>query len=263
MVARQVWRGISLILALALLAAVPVFAQEVPNDNLKAQRRRIGELYKSGSYVEALALQRALVARTEADEMAGAGKPGPKTADALGNLAWYALIARDFAEALAASERARALAADQVWIESNRAHALLFLGRLQEARQIYLAHKGARLTEQSGKTWEDMIANDFEELRKRGLAHVAFDEIATELGLDKVQPNARSGRSAGRAAWPAMRRSEGRMPLLFGSVHGGDALSVVGTFSASHAAAHSFRLAESIDRAEIIVGTGNFDPSRT
>ena len=34
-----------------------------------------------------------------------------------------------------------------------------------------------------------MLADDFEELRKRGLTHTAFDEITTELGLNKAPPS--------------------------------------------------------------------------
>ena len=186
-------------LVLACLATVPALAQQLPGDNLKAQRRQITELYKAGNYSQAFAQQRTFVAHVEASETAEAGKPGPKTADALGNLAWYALTARDFAGALAASEQARALEVDQTWIETNRAHALVFLGRLEEARQIYRAHKGARLANETSRTWEDMLADDFEELRKRGLTHTAFDEIATELGLNKAPPSRSRGATKGAA----------------------------------------------------------------
>lgn len=199
MLTRHIWRGISSILMLAFLTVVPALAQQSSGDDLKSQRRKIGEFYKAGSYAQALALQRTMVARIEAAETADAGKPGPKTADALGNLAWYALIARDFAEALAAAERARKLAPDQIWVDTNRAHALVFLGRMQEARRIYLAHKGAALTKDGGKTWEGMLADDFEELRKRGLAHATFDEISAELQLNQAHPNARPSRAVTRA----------------------------------------------------------------
>jgi tetratricopeptide (TPR) repeat protein len=202
---RQAWQGVLLILA--IVSAVPALAQQPPGDSLKTQRREVAELYRAGRYAEALVRQRIVVERIESAEMAGAGRPGTRTADALGNLAWYALTAREFDEALAASERAHALAAGQVWSETNRAHALLFLGRLQEARQIYLAHKGVQLARESGKTWEDMVQDDFEKLRKRGLAHAAFQEIETELGLGKVQRRTtgrRTGseRSATKAAGP-------------------------------------------------------------
>ena len=89
-------------LVLACLATAPALAQQPASDNLKAQRRQITELYKAGNYSEAFAQQRTFVAHVEAAETAEDGKPGPKTADALGNLAWYALTARDFAGALAA-----------------------------------------------------------------------------------------------------------------------------------------------------------------
>jgi hypothetical protein len=60
-------------------------------------------------------------------ETKSAGKPGADTAGALGNVSWHALFAREFKKALAASERARALAPDVVWIDANRAHALMLI----------------------------------------------------------------------------------------------------------------------------------------
>ena len=197
MVVRHTGLGFAVALVLVCLATASALAQQPASDNLKAQRRQITELYKAGNYSEAFALQRTFVARVEVAETAEDGRPGPKTADALGNLAWYALTARDFPGALAASERARALAVGQTWIETNRAHALVFLGRLEEARQIYRAHRGARLASETSRTWEDMLADDFEELRKRGLTHAAFDEIATELGLNKHHPADQGARPKG------------------------------------------------------------------
>jgi hypothetical protein len=66
----------------------------------------------------------------------------PQTANALNHVSWSALFARTPGEALNASERAHTLAPASLVIETNRAHALLFLGRSREAGKIYLAHKG-------------------------------------------------------------------------------------------------------------------------
>ena len=141
----------------------------------------IAKTAKAGRHEEAFVLQRRLAADIEKAEMAATGKPGTETASALGNVSWYALHARKFEDALSATERALALAGDLLWIETNRAHALLFLGRLDEARTLYLAHKGKRVFQEEEKAWEVAIAEDFEALRKAGLDHPAFAEILTAL----------------------------------------------------------------------------------
>ena len=61
---------------------------------------------------------------------------------ALGNLAWSAVLGQSFSEALDSAQRAATLAPDLLWIRGNLAHALLFAGRADEAKQIYLANKG-------------------------------------------------------------------------------------------------------------------------
>jgi hypothetical protein len=66
----------------------------------------------------------------------------------------------------------------------NRAHALLFMSRPDEARVLYLAHKGKRMSQNDGRTWEDATAEDFEVMRKAGLDHAAIGEIAAALGID-------------------------------------------------------------------------------
>src|SRR5208337_4900888 len=63
---------------------------------------------------------------------------------------------------------------------TNRAHALMFLGRDAEARALYLAHKGEPL---NGKTWEQVIADDFGLLRKAGLANPLMAAVEADLHL--------------------------------------------------------------------------------
>src|SRR5262249_53361513 len=83
------------------------------------------------NYHKAQAAAETYAAIVEAQEVESMGKPGSATARALGgDVAWHALFDRDFARALAATERARMLAPDQpdqIVYDSNRAHALLFL----------------------------------------------------------------------------------------------------------------------------------------
>src|SRR5215470_13023860 len=180
---RELYAATSILLAVGI-TCVGTGAQGT--DEISALSNRAEQLYSDGKYAEALDLQRALVVATERMEKASTGAPATKTAEALGSLAWYALHARNFEEALTAADRAVALAPDQIWLATNRAHALLFLGRTDEARVLYLAHKGKHLFPDSDRPWEDVIADDLETLRKSGLDHAAFGEIAAALGINSA-----------------------------------------------------------------------------
>ena len=81
------------------------------------------------------------------------------------------------------SNRAHALFPDDLAIESDRAHALLFLGHREESKALYLAHKGKPVPEQSDALWERLIVGDFAEFRNAGLTHPMMAEIEKELGV--------------------------------------------------------------------------------
>ena len=67
-------------------------------------------------------------------------------------------------------------------IEINRAHALMFLERREEAKTLYLAHKGKPLSKQDNRLWERVVVEDFAEFRKAGLEHPMMADIEKELG---------------------------------------------------------------------------------
>ena len=75
-------------------------------------------------------------------------------------------------------------------IDSNRAHALLLLGRTEEAGKLYLAHRGKRISTASDETWEDAITADFDALRAAGVVHEAFPGIVAQLGIEHPELNA-------------------------------------------------------------------------
>ncbi len=162
-------------------AAPPAQAQANDTDALK---KRIEQLYGEKKYEEGLTLERQQAAETERSETASAGKPGTQTAGALGSLAWHAVLGHKFDEALAAADRAQALAPDQLWIKANRAHALLFGGRADEARAIYLAYKGKPISSNSQDSWDDLVADDFEVMRKAGLTHPMFAQMEKAFGVN-------------------------------------------------------------------------------
>jgi Novel STAND NTPase 1 len=125
-----------------------------------------------------------LVATIEADEMKAEGKPGNATASALGEVSRFRLYAGDPNRALAAAERALLIAPGVPWIEINRAHALMFLDRREEALPLYLAHKDKPIAANDDKSWQKVIAEDFAEFRKAGLYSPLMAEIEKMLRVN-------------------------------------------------------------------------------
>jgi tetratricopeptide (TPR) repeat protein len=145
----------------------------------------IAEAVDAGRYAEALKLQETLTAKLEAEETRSKGAPGKETAYALNGVAWRALFARSFAKALTFASRAHSLVPDNLTIETNRAHALMFLGRSKEAEAVYLANKGKPAHGPGSEPWELVIASDFADLRKAGLSHSMMTEIEKRLGFSR------------------------------------------------------------------------------
>lgn len=146
---------------------------------------RITEAASAGRYAEALRLQEIVAGRNEAAETKEKGGPGKATATALRDVAWRALFARDFAKALSASERAHTLLPDDLSIETNWAHALMFTRRNPQARALYLRYKGKPISAGDHKRWERVIADDFAELRKAGVTHPMMAQIEKELRVSR------------------------------------------------------------------------------
>src|SRR5262249_36097956 len=147
------------------------------------ERLAIKEAARAGRYADALQLQEALAAKVEEVETKREGKPGKETAEALNEVARHALFAGEFTKALTASDRAHALLPEDLGITTNRAHALLFSGRGEESKALYIAHKGKPVSGQDGKLWERAIVGDFAEFRKAGLTHPMMADIEKELGV--------------------------------------------------------------------------------
>jgi TPR repeat protein len=162
-------------------------AADKGDENAKAQLKRlpISAAAAAGRYAEALHLQEGSAAEVEAEETKREGKPGEETAGVLGEVAWYALFAREFTKALTASDRAHALLPDDLEIEANRAHALMFVGHGHESEALYLAHKGKPISLQDRRLWERVIAEDFVEFRKSGLTHPMMADIERKLGVSR------------------------------------------------------------------------------
>jgi TPR repeat protein len=160
-------------------------AQGQESAKMALERLSIREAATGGRYAEALQRQEALAAKVEAEETKRDEKLGEQTAEDLRLVSEYALSAKEFAKALTVADRAHTLFPDNVEIETNRAHALMFLGHDEEAKALYLAHKGEPVARSGGELWEQAIAEDFAEFRKAGLTPPMMDDIEKELGISR------------------------------------------------------------------------------
>ena len=59
----------------------------------------------------------------------------------------------------------------------------MFLGRQEEAKELYVAYKGKLIRD--GASWDSIIADDFAAFRKAGLTHPTMAEIEKELNVSR------------------------------------------------------------------------------
>jgi tetratricopeptide (TPR) repeat protein len=126
------------------------------------------------AYRDSLAIRQRLVAADPSNT--GWQRDLQYSISKVGGLAYNFVLVRRFATALEVAEQAIALAPREIWLHSNRAHALMFLDRVDEARGLYLKFRGEKRVS-GDNSWEAVILEDFAELRKAGLAHPLMEEI--------------------------------------------------------------------------------------
>jgi hypothetical protein len=113
-------------------------------------------------------------------------------------LSWNQLLIKDFAGALSTTERAPHEDAGNFSLQSNHAHALLLLGRTQEARQIYGKYVGQKVPG-TDKNWEQVILEDFDDLANNGAKSPDFPNIRELLKAKKAElGSARAARPPGK-----------------------------------------------------------------
>src|SRR5688572_16319152 len=95
--------GFGVLVLLIAEIAMPSVGRAQSEEVLVSRSTQIRRLYEAGKYHEALDHQRALVVDIDKAERTSTGSSSARTAEALGVLAWYALLARNFDEALAAA----------------------------------------------------------------------------------------------------------------------------------------------------------------
>ncbi len=98
----------------------------------------------------------------------------------IGLAAWNAVLTSDFAMAIDAADQAIGLAPEATWLYAIRAHALMFAGRVDEARALYLKYRGEKNV-MAGKSWDAVIIEGFAALKKAGLVSPLMDEIERQF----------------------------------------------------------------------------------
>jgi tetratricopeptide (TPR) repeat protein len=160
-----------------------------PHD-LLVDYRKVGSVQEAqGELAEALTSYRASLAHCEAliakdkSNAQWQNDRGSIVSD-IGSLAFGFVLARDFNDALESADQSISLLPDQIWLYTNRAHALMFLDRTVEARTLYLQYQG-RTDVQNDKPWDTVIIEDFAAFRKAGLSNPLMDEIEKQFAPGK------------------------------------------------------------------------------
>jgi tetratricopeptide (TPR) repeat protein len=155
------------------------------NPNDRSALKKMPDLcYRLKRWKEAVEAQQSWVAFLQREAAKDDKEQREKLKIEYASLSRYQLFARDFAGALASSEAGRRLDESYLPLDTNRAHALLFLGRTQEAEAIYLQHRGKKVGANSDKKWEEAILEDFKALKKERVTHPEMMRIQKLLKVE-------------------------------------------------------------------------------
>ena len=103
--------------------------------------------------------------------------------NAVVELSWIWTPNGDAKSALATVDKyvQRDIRFDNLRARIRRAHALMYLERLPEAREIYLSKMFKSQPEEELQFWRNVIAKDFSDLRRVGREHPLMAEVETKL----------------------------------------------------------------------------------
>ncbi|MCX6256407.1 MAG: tetratricopeptide repeat protein [Bacteroidia bacterium] len=92
-------------------------------------------------------------------------------ANTYGNLSFLQIKNKRFALAETSVRKGLLLDSTQQWMITNLASALLFQGKFEEAKKIYMELKDKAFQMDPSKTYKDMFLADFDEFEKAGITH--------------------------------------------------------------------------------------------
>ena len=102
-----------------------------------------------------------------------------RAASADGWISWFSILTRSFELALAHAEAALRGGSKENWVRANKAHSLLFLGRVDDARALYFDASGVS----DWSRWTSDLENDFVKFESAGLSVPAMDAIRRQLNI--------------------------------------------------------------------------------
>lgn len=137
-------------------------------EKIRIQKAKIEAIAKDGDKVLE---QSALVTIYEqmSREAPGNESVAVDLSGAYGSLSWYALFARDFSFAEASALKGIQSHSSADWVHTNLALALLFQGKYEAAKAIYLERKDKPYDTNS--TWTMVFLADLDALEKEGITH--------------------------------------------------------------------------------------------
>ena len=100
-------------------------------------------------------------------------------ASGYGSLAWYQLFIQQFAEAEQSARAGLAKDPGEEWIKTNLALALLYQGKWEASKEVYLSLKDKKYGEGTDK---DTFLSDLAELEQAGISHPDVKRARALLG---------------------------------------------------------------------------------
>ncbi len=95
-----------------------------------------------------------------------------------GSLAWCYLFNKQFKQTIKAAWKGLDIKSNQTWIRKNLAHGYLFDGQFATAKEIYVQNKDIVI---HGEPWSEVILEDFQKLKEKGIYHADMEKIITLL----------------------------------------------------------------------------------
>lgn len=134
----------------------------------------------SQSFAESLSEAHAAVASAEASrQQKDTWEATSRASSAYGALAWAELLNGKLHESIGDSNTAVKLDDQPAWLYANLAHAELLSDQFDQARAIYLAHRGEEMYDE---LFEIAVLDDFDQLRKLGFDRPTMAETEKLLG---------------------------------------------------------------------------------
>jgi len=91
------------------------------------------------------------------------------------NLGYFFILTKQYLRAIKFLKEGEAMDETELFVKGNLAHAYLFNGDVDMAKQIYVRYKGQNMS--NGQSWVGMVEEDFNTFRIRGLPTNNFDSI--------------------------------------------------------------------------------------